>query len=153
MDNWKNNLKNLMGNFGHHPIEKWNDNLCKSCIQWVKTIKEGKGLSAKLHAGYEDGNKLFQITVQRNGLSVSDFICRIQYRIDDSGAVSLMFKAVSDCNYAGYMLANAEDDKEKFYHWTIDEVSGIEIFEEGYILETVTIAFSRYLDFINGPNP
>lgn len=139
-----------MGNFGHHPIEKWNDNLCKSCAQWVKTINKGKGLSARLHTGYEDGNKEFQITVKIHGNPVTEFSCHVQYRIDDHGAVSLLFSAVSGFNYSGYVFSSAEEEKKSFYQWTNDEITGIEMFEEAYILETVTIAFGKYLDFING---
>ncbi len=152
MENWKKNLKALMGSHGIHPIEKWNDNLLTFGRAWANAVNETNGFYATANVRYENGNKVVQLMVKPTGYITTDFVCRMEYRIDEKGAVTLLMRAVNGFDYAGYIRNLAEEEKENFYRWSGDEISGIEIFEENYVLETVNIAFGHYLDFMRKGN-
>ncbi len=44
-----------------------------------------------------------------------------------------------------FILKSSNEEKSSFYEWQVDEHTGIEVFEEAYVLETLTIMFANYL--------
>jgi hypothetical protein len=70
----------------------------------------------------------------------------MNYKADEGGEPCFIIKSVKSFDYAGYMRSLPNDDTLPFYTWEEDEISGEEIFREGFISETITIAFSKYLD-------
>lgn len=78
-------------------------------------------------------------------MSTTSFMCHMHYKAEEGCEPYFIIKSVKSFDYAGYMRVLPNDDTMPFYIWEEDEISGEEIFREGFISETITIAFSKYL--------
>jgi hypothetical protein len=143
MATWQNNLNTLLNSRGNYPFQKWNDQLYHWCRSWADILNDNRGFSATVTTQYPLS---VTITVKRNGMSTTSFICQIYYRGEEGCEPSMVINSVKSFDYAGYVRALPNDDTLPFYSWDNDEISGEEIFHEGFITETITIAFSKYLD-------
>lgn len=146
MSNWKENLNIMLAMNGYHPVEKWNDTLYNWCRNWAGAVAECKGLSASVSSTYEGGAMATIIKVKKDGLGVTDYICQLQYRVNESGELSFYMRSVKGMDYHGFVLKGNTEDKEQFYRWESDETTEDLIFEEGFIMETITLSFSKYFD-------
>ena len=143
MATWQNNLNSLLNTHGHYPFQKWNDQLYRWCRSWADIINDNRGFSGSVTTQYPLS---VTITVKRNGMSTTSFMCQMHYQAEEGGEPCFIIKSVKSFDYAGYMRALPNDDTMPFYTWEEDEISGEEILREGFILETITIAFCKYLD-------
>ncbi len=143
MATWQNNLTSLLSIHGHYPFQKWNNQLYRWCRSWADIVNDNRGFSGSVTTQYPLS---VTITVKRNGMSTTSFMCQMHYQAEEGGEPCFIIKSVKSFDYAGYMRALPNDDTLPFYTWAEDEISGEEIFREGFISETITIAFSKYLD-------
>jgi hypothetical protein len=152
MSNWKENLNIMLAMNGYYPVEKWNDTLYNWCRNWTIVVVECQGLSASASLTYEGGAKACIIKVKKDGLGVTDFLCQLQYRVNESGELAFCIRSVKGMDYHGFVLNGNTEDKEQYYQWETDETTEDLIFEEGFIMETITLSLSKYLDFIRSGN-
>jgi hypothetical protein len=150
MSNWKENLNIMLAMNGCHPVERWNETLFKWCRNWTRVIAESQGMSASVSTTFEGGAKATIIKVRKDGLCVTDFLCQLQYKVNESGELSFYMRSVTGMDYHGFILKGNMDNKEQYYLWESDENTEDLIFEEGYIMETITLSFRKYLDFMRG---
>ncbi len=142
MANWHNNLNTLLNAHGHYPVQKWNDQLYRWCHSWADIVNDNRGFSATVTTQYPLS---VAITVKRNGMSTTSFMCQMHYKADEGGEPCFIIRNVKCFDFAGYIRSLPNDDTLPFYTWEEDEITGEEIFREGFISETITIAFSKYL--------
>ena len=143
MATWQNNLNNLLNMHGHYPFQKWNDQLYRCCRSWADIANDKRGFSVSVTTQYP---LAVSLTVKLSERPLTSFMCQLQYKAEEGCAPCLVIKTVKSFDYAGYVNSLPEDDKMPFYRWEEDEISGEEIFQEGFIAETITIEFSKYLD-------
>ena len=152
MSNWKQNLQNLLQMHVNYPEKQSYDNLSNWAHTWAKIVQQSS-YNTHVSSGYP--HKVV-ITAKKFGMHTTSFICELQYKITDNNQLALAVKSVKDFNYESYIkaCATAEEKDEdlvmQFYIWDEFELDGgEEIFAEGYVMETINLAFKRYLKFKN----
>ncbi len=143
MATWQNNLTSLLSLHGHYPFQKLNDQLYRWCRSWADIVNDNRGFSSSVTTQYPLS---VTINVKRIGMSTTSFMCQMHYKAAEGGDPYFIIKSVKSFDYVGYMRALPNDDTMPYYTWEEDEISGEEIFREGFILETITLAFCKYLD-------
>jgi hypothetical protein len=143
MKNWKENLKMSLNNHGYHPKDEWKKQLYAWCREWINEVNKLDGLCATVTSDYF----IVSIEVIRNGFYTTSFLIKLNYFVDDKGVVFLNIQSVISFDFRGYLMNLPESDFNKldYYKWDNDEISGDEIFHEGFVLQTITIAFQKYL--------
>lgn len=142
MADWKSNLNQLLNMHGNYPFQKWNDQLYSLCRSWADFVNDRSGISASVSTTYP---LEVVLTVKHNERPLSSFICHLSYKAEERCEPSLFIKSVNSFDYAGYVHALPDGDIKLFYVWDEDEISGEEIFQQGFIAELITIAFKKYL--------
>lgn len=150
MSNWKQNLTKLLQMHGNYPHKKWYDDLSTWARKWAAITTE-HGYQAHVSSRYPYE---VVITAKPKGMSTTSFICELQYIAADGSEPVLSVKSVKNFNYSAYMKAivnnpsaESEDLAVPNYVWDQFECDGEEIFHEEYVIETVNIAFQKYLEF------
>lgn len=150
MTNWKKNLQYLLQMHGNYPEKQWYDNLSNWARTWA-TIPQQCGYNTHVSSGYP--HKVV-ITAKKYGKYTTSFICELQYKIADNKQAVLSVKSVKDFEFGSYIKAcmTAEESGEDLVmqHYIWDEFNldgGEEIFAEGFVMETINLAFKRYLEF------
>lgn len=151
---WKQNLQILMQMHGNYPEKQWYNNLQDWGRTWTNFVREN-GFDTKVSTSYP--NKVV-ITAKKHSIDTTSFICELQYKISDSNQPVLSVKSVKSFDFGTYIRATigdlptaAESDeerKEQCYEWDEFDIDGADqIFEEGFVMETINLAFARYLKF------
>jgi hypothetical protein len=150
MSNWKQNLQNLLQMHGNYPKKQWYDNLSHWARTWSKNLQQS-GYNTHVSSGYP--HKVV-ITAKKYGIGTTSFICELQYKITDNNQPALSVKSVKDFKFGSYTNAcmtaeeSGEDLVMQYYIWDEFELDGgEEIFAEGFVTETIRLAFKRYLEF------
>lgn len=143
MKNWKENLRISMNDHGFHPKEEWKKQLFVWGKEWCSEVNKLDGLRASLSSEYNG----VSIKVYRNGFYTTSFICKMNYILDEDNQIKLRIQTPKGFDYRSYIMNLPESDESKlqYYIWDMDEISGDEIFQEGFVLQTLNIAFRKYI--------
>ena len=143
MKNWKENLKMSMNDHGLYPKDEWKKQLFVWCKEWCSEVNKLDGLCASLSSEYNG----VSIKVNRNGFYTTSFICKMNYFLDEDSQIKFRIQTPKGFDYRSYIMNLPESDERKlqYYIWDMDEISGYEIFQEGFVLQTLNIAFRKYL--------
>jgi hypothetical protein len=71
----------------------------------------------------------------------------MNYIIDEFRQIKLRIQTPKGFNFRSYLMNLPESDESKleYYIWDMDEILGDEIFQEGFVLQTLNIAFRKYI--------
>jgi hypothetical protein len=145
MENWRSNLNTLLRQHGYFTLTKWNEQLLTLIKKWAEQVSETDGINAQCSIEVEEFQKTYAVKVNFNGSPYNEFVCRMFYDINEDGIISLYVKTVKRFRLMDFILKSSNEEKSSFYEWQLDEHNGIEVFEEAYVLETLTIMFANYL--------
>jgi hypothetical protein len=141
----QNNLNYNSSIYDNFPFQKWNFHLYSCCRSWADTISDNRGISATVTMQYPLS---VLITANQTGMSINSFICQMFYGVEQGYGPFITINSVKSFNYIGYMRALPKDIAMPFYTWNREAINGKEIFSEGFISDTLNIAFNKYLEAI-----
>jgi hypothetical protein len=147
MENWKNQLNELMNEHHFFPYETWNHQLGLWCREWTDEICKRSGVYASASMTvYEK-----KVSVQLNG--DTPFLIYLKYAPDhETSMVGLVARYTTEHHPLRKFKAIMKgeevlDDESKDYSWMEETLTMLEgpILEKDYVLDTITYALRKWI--------
>jgi hypothetical protein len=151
MEQWEKNLRDEMSSNGFHSLKKKNDRLFEWIKQWKNTVEEADGFRVSISSDYHGGERTIIVQVHYQW-PWNPFIAQLGYTVDETGRLLLSNRFAVAYDASVELRNTLFKEKSDPYCYTEDYISGLEMLEKGYVLETLNLAFLNYFTKKNWPD-
>jgi hypothetical protein len=147
MENWKNQLNELMNEHRFFPFENWNYQLGLWCKEWIDELGKRSGIHATTSSYLSDK----KISVSVNG--ETPFVIYLKYSLDQqTGMPGLVIRYTTEHHPLRKLKAimkgeDIEEDELKDYTWMEEMLTMIDgpILEKEFVLDSITYDLRKWL--------